>query len=148
MLVNTVNSRNGGHIFLNICRMCINSSEQGQRQRSNTSRDCNCLGTNFVGIDLLSWSYLWCSFQSCCYYCFCYHKEVSIVTGQHYTQSFFSIKFIFVYNNILTYNTKLITYILYLLYIIQDNFFIFFIFNLGFLISYFFGIIICRPTRN
>ena len=87
----TVNSRGCGNIFLDICRMCFNYSEQKPRQRCHASWNRNCLGTRFGCFDLLSRSHLRCSFQSGRHHCFCFHQKFSIVTGQLITIILFSI---------------------------------------------------------
>ena len=81
VLMNTVGSRGGGDIFLDICRLCCGGGEQEQRQCGDTSRNFNCMGTGCDGAGLLNWSHLWCPFQSCCHHCFCLHQKVSLEAG-------------------------------------------------------------------
>ena len=80
-LMDAVGSWGGGHVLLDIRRVCFSGCEQEQRKRGNTSWDINCLGASCDGARLLCWSYLWCPFQSCCHHCFCLHQKVSLEAG-------------------------------------------------------------------
>lgn len=79
--IDAVGSWGDRHIFLDICRLCFGVGEQEQWKCCNTSWNFNCLGTCCDGAGLLSWSHLWCSFQSCSYHCFCQHQKISLETG-------------------------------------------------------------------
>jgi len=86
------------HIFLDICWLCISVGEQEQWKCCNTSWNFNCLGTCCDGAGLLSWSHLWCSFQSCSYHCFCQYQKISIETGAPNSPSFnYHVEFFFIF---------------------------------------------------
>lgn len=81
-MLNIVGSRVGGDVLLDICRVCFGRGKPWQGESDHTTWDFNCLGTYCYGAGLLRWSHLWCSFQSCCHSCSCFHQKISTEAGE------------------------------------------------------------------